>query len=74
MTKEEREKAAQELIDIRLQIDLLYQQAFTAFVEAVHNLSLMVQPLTKQAMALAYKLEKVEAKLDASFNKQDSLE
>lgn len=71
MTQEEKAQVAKELLDIRQQIDSLYQQAFTAFVAAVHNLGLMLTPLTKQHAALAYRLEKLEAKLDNDLNRQD---
>ena len=71
MTPEEKTKAYKDLLQIRQEIDLLYQQGFTYFVQAVHNLGLMLIPLTKQQEALAYKLMELEAKFRDDVNKQD---
>jgi len=63
MTPEEKAKAAQDLLQIRYEIELLYSKAFTGFVEAVHHLSLMLIPVVKQQEALAFKLIELESKL-----------
>jgi len=63
MTPEEKAKALDTLQNVRQQIDLMHAEAFTAFVEAVHNLSMMLTPIVKNQEALAYKLIEVENKL-----------
>jgi len=63
MTAEERAKAMATLQNVRKQIDDLHAEAFTIFVEAVHSLSLMLIPITKNQEVLAYKLIELEAKL-----------
>lgn len=60
MTPEEKAKAMETLQHVRQQIDLLHAEAFTVFVEAVHNLSLMLKPLVQNQEVLAYKLIEVE--------------
>ena len=63
MTPAEKTKALQDLLQLRQEIDLLHGAAFTHFVQAVHNLGLMLSPIVKQQEALAYKLVELEAKL-----------
>ena len=63
MTPEEKAKALATLQHIRRQIDELHSEAFTIFVEAVHNLGLMLAPITKNQEVLAYKLVELEKKL-----------
>jgi hypothetical protein len=60
MTPEEKAKALVTLQSVRQQIDLLHAEAFTAFVEAVHNFSLMLKPLVQNQEVLAYKLIEIE--------------
>lgn len=71
MTPEEKAKALKDLLQIRQEVDLLYQSGFTHFVQAVHSLSLMLTPLVKQQEVLAYKLIELEGKLRDDIDKQD---
>lgn len=63
MTQEEKAQLMAILQNVRQQIDSQHSVAFTAFVEAVHELSLMLAPIVKNQEALAYKLIEVENKL-----------
>jgi hypothetical protein len=63
MTPEEKAKALATLQQVRQQIDALHAEAFTLFVEAVHNLGLMLTPVVKNQEVLAYKLIEIENKL-----------
>jgi hypothetical protein len=62
MTQDEKIKALADLKQIRYEIDQLHSEGFTKFVEAVHSLSLMLNPLVQQQQALAYKLIELEKK------------
>lgn len=62
MTPEDKAKALMTLQQVRQQIDALHAEAFTVFVEAVHNLGLMLIPITKNQEVLAYKLTELENK------------
>lgn len=72
MTPEEKINAAKDLLQIRYEIELLYSKAFTGFVEAVHNLSLMLTPIVKQQEALAFKLIELESKLRTNLGDEDA--
>jgi hypothetical protein len=63
MTPEEKAKTLETLQHVRQQIDALHAEAFTIFVEAVHNLGLMLTPISKNQEVLAYKLTEIESKL-----------
>jgi hypothetical protein len=63
MTPEDKAKALATLQNVRQQIDSLHAEAFTVFVEAVHNLGLMLSPISKNQEVLAYKLIELENKL-----------
>lgn len=63
MTPEEKAKTLKTLQQVRQQIDALHAEAFTMFVEAVHHLGLMLQPITQNQEVLAYKLIEIEKKL-----------
>ena len=71
MTPEEKTKALKDLLQLRQDIDQVYAVAFTHFVQAVHNLGLMLTPVVKQQEALAYKMVELEAKLRGDADKQD---
>jgi len=71
MTPEEKAAAAKDLLKLRQEIDSLYGLAFSHFVQAVHNLSLMLTPLIKQQEALAYKMVELEAKFRNAIDQQD---
>jgi hypothetical protein len=63
MTPEEKVKALATLQQVRQQIDAMHSEAFTGFVEAVHNLGLMLAPIVKNQEVLAYKLIELETQL-----------
>ena len=72
MTPEEKVRAAQDLLQLRYEIELLYSKAFTGFVEAVHGLSLMLTPIVKQQEALAFKLIELETKLRTDLGDENA--
>lgn len=63
MTPEDKAKALATLQEVRQQIDAMHSEAFTMFVEAVHNLGLMLTPFVKNQEVLAYKLIELDGKL-----------
>lgn len=73
MTPEEKANTLAILQHVRRQIDDLHSEAFTIFVEAVHNLGLMLIPITKNQEVLAYKLTELEAKLREEITDDSTL-
>jgi hypothetical protein len=70
MSKDEKAKLAEEILQIRQDIEALYQSAYNAFVASTNEFAKMMQPIMRQQIEISKRLIRLEDKVYKEFEKE----